>query len=153
MTPADHKPATAHLRQVAGALLVHPDGTVLLHHRDETPGITNSGKWALFGGHIEPGETPAAAITRELEEELTFRAGHVQHFVTLLGHDTVYFMHLTRITARLEQLQLNEGQGMAYWRPEDALETLDLTTSGRAVLEMFLTYRKFQHAENAKTVS
>ena len=29
--------------------------------------------WGFFGGGIEPGETPLAAVLREIEEELTLK--------------------------------------------------------------------------------
>jgi 8-oxo-dGTP diphosphatase len=54
-------------RVVAGLLL--RDGRMLLCHRsaDRTwyPDV-----WDLPGGHIEPGESPPAALARELQEEL-----------------------------------------------------------------------------------
>ncbi len=66
------------LLQVAGALLVHPERKVLLHHRDDKPGISNPGKWALFGGHIEPGESPEETVERELHEELGLNVNNAQ---------------------------------------------------------------------------
>lgn len=42
------------------------DGYVLLHQRQ---GAHGAGTWALPGGKIEPGETPAAAAEREVLEE------------------------------------------------------------------------------------
>lgn len=133
--------------QVAGALLVHPDRQVLLHHRDDNPGISNPGKWALFGGHIEPGETPEAALERELLEELGLGISQPQQFAVLHGATTRYFIYLVGIVQSVEELVLTEGQGLGYFTPEAALAELDLSSSGRAVLEMYLAYERFRDRE------
>lgn len=51
---------------VAGALV--RSGTVLMQQRDFT-GV-HGGLWEFPGGKVEPGESPEAALVRELEEEL-----------------------------------------------------------------------------------
>src|SRR5574341_984116 len=51
------------------AILINQDGKVLLQHRDNDPLIRYPGHWALFGGTIEPKETPYAAARREIKEE------------------------------------------------------------------------------------
>lgn len=53
---------------VTAAALVDADGRVLLQQRPE--GKSMAGLWEFPGGKIEPGETPEAALVRELEEEL-----------------------------------------------------------------------------------
>ncbi len=53
---------------VAAAALVDADGRVLLQQRPE--GKAMAGLWEFPGGKIEPGESPQAALVRELEEEL-----------------------------------------------------------------------------------
>ena len=54
---------------IAVAILV-ADGRYALQHRDDRPDIAWPGHWGLFGGTIEPGESPAEAVRRELHEEL-----------------------------------------------------------------------------------
>lgn len=45
-----------------------------LEARPEIPGeLAYSGKWQLFGGHVEPDEDPATTIARELDEEVGLR--------------------------------------------------------------------------------
>lgn len=53
---------------VAAAALIDPDGRVLLAQRPE--GRPMAGLWEFPGGKVEPGETPEAALIRELHEEL-----------------------------------------------------------------------------------
>jgi ADP-ribose pyrophosphatase YjhB (NUDIX family) len=38
-------------------LIVTDDGRLLLHHRDDKPGIAHPGCWAGFGGAVEEGES------------------------------------------------------------------------------------------------
>ena len=53
---------------VAAAALVRADGRVLLQRRPA--GGSLAGLWEFPGGKLEPGENPAAALARELAEEL-----------------------------------------------------------------------------------
>ncbi|MCA8881504.1 MAG: 8-oxo-dGTP diphosphatase MutT [Rhodobacteraceae bacterium] len=53
---------------VAAVVLVDADGRVLLAQRPE--GKSMAGLWEFPGGKVEPGETPEAALIRELHEEL-----------------------------------------------------------------------------------
>ncbi len=53
---------------VVAAALVAGDGRVLLQQR--APGRAMAGLWEFPGGKVEAGETPEAALARELREEL-----------------------------------------------------------------------------------
>jgi 8-oxo-dGTP diphosphatase len=53
---------------VAAAVIERPDGCFLLGQR--APGTFYPGYWEFPGGKVEPGETPLAALVRELHEEL-----------------------------------------------------------------------------------
>ena len=53
---------------VSAVALIDPDGRVLLAQRP--PGKSMAGLWEFPGGKIEQGETPEAALIRELAEEL-----------------------------------------------------------------------------------
>jgi len=56
---------------VSAAALVDADGRVLLARRPE--GKPMAGLWEFPGGKVEDGETPEAALVRELDEELGVR--------------------------------------------------------------------------------
>jgi 8-oxo-dGTP diphosphatase len=53
---------------VSAVALIDPEGRVLLAQRPE--GKSMAGLWEFPGGKVEPGETPEAALIRELQEEL-----------------------------------------------------------------------------------
>jgi 8-oxo-dGTP diphosphatase len=53
---------------VAAVALIDADGRVLLAQRPV--GKAMAGLWEFPGGKVEPGETPEAALIRELHEEL-----------------------------------------------------------------------------------
>ncbi len=54
---------------VVGAALIDGQGRVLIQRRPD--GKQHGGLWEFPGGKVEPGETPEAALVRELAEELT----------------------------------------------------------------------------------
>jgi NUDIX domain len=62
-----------------------PTGRVLLLHRVDGTG------WSIPAGHIEPGESAAAAAVREAFEEVGFRAGHAGQFHTRRIKDGIDF--------------------------------------------------------------
>ena len=53
---------------VSAAALIDVDGRVLLAQRPQ--GKSMAGLWEFPGGKVETGETPEAALIRELQEEL-----------------------------------------------------------------------------------
>jgi 8-oxo-dGTP diphosphatase len=63
-------PATDRVRTllVAAAALIDDDGRVLIARRP--PGKAMAGLWEFPGGKVAEGETPEAALSRELHEEL-----------------------------------------------------------------------------------
>ena len=113
-------------RSVAAALLVTPDGRYLMQHRDDLPHILLPGHWSCFGGAIEPGESPEAAMRRELLEEIEFRAREVSAFTEMEvllpldppRWDHMHFFAVPILASDLEAMVLHEGQGKALFTPE-----------------------------------
>ncbi|MCC7250786.1 NUDIX domain-containing protein [Hyphomicrobium sp.] len=65
MVPSRH-------REIACAVVIDTQGRFLFQQRDNIPTIILPGRVALFGGHLDPGETFLECIVRELHEELTY---------------------------------------------------------------------------------
>lgn len=59
---------------VSAVALIDVDGRVLLAQRPE--GKSLAGLWEFPGGKVEPGETPEAALIRELHEEIGIDTWH-----------------------------------------------------------------------------
>lgn len=85
--PNHQSPITKILLVVAAAI-INPQGEVLLAQRPE--GKRLAGKWEFPGGKVEAGESPEAALSRELHEELgiTVSPSHMEPF-WFLSHDYV----------------------------------------------------------------
>ncbi|MFA4912455.1 MAG: Nudix family hydrolase [Burkholderiaceae bacterium] len=65
---------------VAAGVILRPDGKLLLGQRPV--GKPWSGWWELPGGKLEPGETVAQALARELKEEIGIDVQHSRPWVT-----------------------------------------------------------------------
>jgi len=106
---------------VVAAALTDRDGRVLLTERPE--GKTMAGLWEFPGGKLMPGETPEAALLRELKEELdidteasclaplTFASHAYADFHLLMP---LYVCRVWRGVPRPI-----EGQRLAWVRPND----------------------------------
>ena len=106
--------------QVVAVALVDPDGRVLMAKRPE--GKKMAGLWEFPGGKVDPGETPEAALIRELDEELGIdtRESCLAAF-TFVSHeyeDFRLFMPLYVCRVWQGQPQAREGQELAWVRPQ-----------------------------------
>ena len=66
--------------EAAAAVILRPDGSFLLGRRPE--GKPYAGYWEFPGGKVEPGETAAQALVRELHEELGIEAERFHPWLT-----------------------------------------------------------------------
>ncbi|MGB0560592.1 MAG: NUDIX hydrolase [Spirulinaceae cyanobacterium] len=104
--------------EVAIAIL-YQRGQFLMQLRDDIPGIAAPGLWAFFGGHIEPGETPAAALVREVAEEISYTLTTPPYKVGIVETERVIrHIYAAPLTAKLGDLHLQEGWDFALVSPE-----------------------------------
>ncbi len=103
---------------VAGVL--RRNGTFLAVQRPE--GKVMAGYWEFPGGKIEPGETPAAALGRELKEELGITgvaAGFWQTIRHPYPHGRVT-LHVFLVTAFSGEPAAMEHQQLRWVTPSEA---------------------------------
>jgi len=77
---------------VVAAALVDRDGRLLVQQRPE--GKPMAGLWEFPGGKLELGETPEAALIRELSEELAIDVDHACLAPACFASDTLGDKHL-----------------------------------------------------------
>lgn len=107
------------LIHVAAGALYNPQGEVLLAQRP--PGKPMAGLWEFPGGKIEPGETPEAALTRELQEELGIAITAPQP-LTFVSHAYESF-HLVMLLFAVTSWQGHplgrQGQPLRWLQPQE----------------------------------
>ena len=106
--------------EVALAMLQR-EGLWLMQLRDEIPTIVAPGCWGLFGGHLDPGESPEQALRRELMEEISWQPKALEPVMVHHIYRRTAHVFRAELSVPLQQLQLLEGQDMALVRAEDLL--------------------------------
>jgi len=71
------------------------------------------GHWGLFGGHLEPGETPAVAVERELLEEISYAPPTLLEFGCYADDNVIRHVYHAP-TVELNQLVLAEAGTWVY---------------------------------------
>lgn len=94
--------------EVAIAILYQAD-QFLMQLRDDIPGIAYPGQWGLFGGHLEPGETPEVTMKRELIEEIGHAPNSLSVFSSYKTPSVIRHVFCSPLTVDPTDLTLNEG--------------------------------------------
>ncbi len=106
---------------VAAVALVDTDGRVLLAQRPE--GKSMAGLWEFPGGKVESGETPEAALIRELHEELgidTWASCLAPLSFASHAYPEFHLLMPLYVCRRWQgQLQGREGQRLKWVRPTE----------------------------------
>ncbi|MFI1987838.1 NUDIX hydrolase [Actinoplanes sp. NPDC020271] len=109
------------------AIVLNDRGELLLHQRSD------NAKWNLIAGLMDPGEQPADAVVREVQEETAVQikierlAGVVSHPVTYLNGDRCQMVNtFFRCRAVGGEARVNDSESLAVsWFPLDGLPELD----------------------------
>lgn len=131
-------------RNVAGAILVKPNGNFLLQERTAAAKRFAT-KTSLFSGGLHKGETPFSAIKRELEEELGYSIPEsyqpnlfieTPYSLPEYKEQGTYSVFIVPVTENA-QLVLNDGKRIIEIAGDKLLD-LDLDHINRPILEKFL---------------
>ena len=121
------------LIEVAAGALVRPDGGVLVAERPD--GRALAGYLEFPGGKLEPGESPEAALARELHEELGI-GGLCPRPLIRFEHDYPDYrvrLYVFRVARWEGEAVGREGQRLAWMLPR-ALAAAKLLPANRPVL-------------------
>ncbi|PJJ03475.1 8-oxo-dGTP diphosphatase [Streptomyces sp. 2333.5] len=123
-TTTAEEPAAA---RGAVAIITNRRGDLLLHLRDDLPHIAWPAHWSLLGGGCDPGEEPAAAIVRELDEEAGLTVQNLAELFEIRDeHGSGQIISFFSATWNGDEttLPLSEGVKLQFFAPEN----LDILT-------------------------
>jgi 8-oxo-dGTP diphosphatase len=104
--------------EVAAGVLLRADGSYLIGQR--APDTVYAGYWEFPGGKVEPGEDPAQALIRELDEELGIRVTQLRPWLCrehLYEHAHVR-LHFFEVAAWEGELADRVHSALAWVPPE-----------------------------------
>ena len=118
-------------KEIVALFLRSNEDLFLMQLRDDFPFIEFPGQWGLFGGTIEPGESPRKAAYRELKEEICYtpeKILEVHQYVRGKYHINVCF---AEVRCPLSALQLHEGLDFGLFSRQEII-------SGRLFSQKFM---------------
>ncbi len=134
--------------EVAVAVLIRPDGHVLLARRPV--GKVYAGYWEFPGGKIEPGESVHDALVREIREELAIEIQHAHPWITQVftyPHATVR-LHFHRVLAWRGEPHPVEHDGLSWERP-DSVGVAPMLPANGPVLKALLLPNEYAISQAA----
>jgi 8-oxo-dGTP diphosphatase len=106
------------------------DGNILLVRKDKR-------KWALPGGKVEPGESPAEAAARELSEETGLDVQELLYLLQFSSGNVVH--HVFEASVRNPQDARPQNEIAAIqWRPYAVASEVDAKPATRTIISSFL---------------
>ena len=127
--------------KIATAAIISQDGRYLIAKR-KAGGVVG-GKWEFPGGKVEGGETPAAGLARELNEELDIIANigeifdeHVHRYSTGAIKCLAY-----RIDCFTGKFDLREHDELRWVLPQE-LDKIDFVGNDKPIIKKLVSWAK-----------
>lgn len=125
--PAPAGPPRLAASDAVAALLTTEDGRYLLQLRDDIDSIYYPDHWGCFGGAVEEGESPEAALARELVEEIGYAPKAAERFTEFdfdfgfAGYGVLYrvYYEVPIPSERVGRLILGEGADLRLFTAEE----------------------------------
>jgi 8-oxo-dGTP diphosphatase len=129
---------------IASIILINEHNEILLQKKDlrfkRWPG-----RWSMFGGGIEDGETPEETIQREIAEEIRVKIYNFKLYKTFVyeDEDRAGIMHvfIAFFQGELSDISLGEGAGYAFFAPEE-IAGLQLIDHDDKIIKEYITANK-----------
>ena len=143
------------IRPAARAVVMDPDRRVLLVHFDFVTPDLPTGVWACPGGGLDPGESPAQGLVRELREELGLNIDDPgapvwwKEHIFALAHwdgqlDTFFFVEVDAFQPRPKfteaELRAEHLDGMRWWDYDEIQAAQRLYDDGRRGSPGYVTF-------------
>lgn len=136
-------------------LIVTDDDRLLLHLRDDEPGILHPGCWAGFGGALEDGESTLDALHREVREEIGVEVIDPEFLVEVVdteGAEDDVSLFFVRGGIAPEDIDLQEGAAVGV-HSFDAIADLKMTPFVRRAIQRHLEPRIRGHRRRPSSLA
>lgn len=121
--------------EVVAAVIYH-EGAFLCVQRGKHPFAYLSGKFEFPGGKTEPGEQAAAALIREIREELDMNIHPLRHLITVNHSYPDFSIRLQAWLCRCDSIEYNLKEHLsACWLPPEQLKQLDWAAADLPVVD------------------
>ncbi|CAM5552258.1 NUDIX domain-containing protein [Streptomyces chartreusis] len=127
----------------AVAIITNRRGELLLHLRDDLPGIAWPNHWSVLGGGCDLDEMPHAAIVRELDEEAALAVADLTELFEVrdeLGSGQLITFFAASWDGDESTLPLAEGVKLQFFSPEH-LDILTIPPFIRTGIHRYLADR------------